>query len=203
MSYQENKRKFFYDFSVKLGMVFSKIPLTPNQWTLLSLVPAILAAYFLTKEYFLTAGTLFFVALFIDWIDGSVARVVGRATAKGAYIDTIVDRYVEGIVIFGLLFASLPDFFIPVYGWVFVMLFGFLMTTYAKAASTEKVVMKEEHKGSFLNRAERTVILLIGILLGAIQPIYLTYVIAALAILTNLSAIQRIYRALKAHSIKA
>lgn len=193
MPYQENKRKFFYNFSVKLGLVFSRIPLTPNQWTLLSLLPAILAFYFLTKEYFLTAGVLFFAALFIDWIDGSVARVVGQASPKGAYVDTIVDRYVEAIVIFGLLFAALPDFFIPIRGWIVIMLAGFFLTTYAKSASSEKGVMEEEHEGSFLNRAERTAILGIGILAAALQPIYLTYVIVILAVLTNLAAIQRIF----------
>jgi len=199
MPYQENKRKAFYNFSVKLGMFFSNIPLTPNQWTALSLVPAILAAYLLTQEYFATAGVLFFAALFIDWIDGSVAKVVGKANAKGAYVDTIIDRYVEGIVVFGLLFAALPDFFIPIRGWILIMLCGFFFSTYAKAASAEKGIMKEEHIGSFLNRAERTIILGAGILLAGLGPIYLTYVIVALAVLTNLAAIQRISSAFKAY----
>ncbi len=200
MPYQENKRKFFQNFSVKLGILFSKIPLTPNQWTLISLLPAVVAVYYLTKNQFIEAGALFFVALFIDWIDGSVARVVGQASAKGAYIDTIVDRYVETIVIFGLLFCTLPNFFVPIQAWILLMLFGFFMTTYAKAASSEKKVMSEEHTGSFLNRAERTIILDAGILIAVLEPIYLTYVIAALAVLTNLAAIQRIYIALKTYN---
>ncbi len=192
MAYQENKRKFFHNFSVKLGLVFGKIPLTPNQWSLASLIPAILAVYFLKKGVFLEAGVLFFLALFIDWIDGSVARVVGQSTAMGAFVDTIIDRYVEGLVIVGLLFSSLPDLFIPVRGWILTMLFGFMMTTYVKASAKEKGIIKEEHSGSFLNRAERTAVLGIGILAAALNPIYLTYAIAILAVLTNLAAIQRI-----------
>lgn len=202
MPYQEKKRMAFHSVSVKIGLTFSRIPLTPNQWTALSLVPAIIAAYLLTIEYFVSAGVLFFAALFIDWIDGGVAKVVGKASAKGAYVDTIVDRYVEGIIIFGLLFAGLPAFFIPVRGWILLMLCGFFFSTYAKSASAEKRIMQEEHKGSFMDRAERVLVLGAGILLAGLAPIYLTLVVAVLAVATNLAALQRIGRVFKAYNAK-
>jgi len=44
-------REKFEKLSVKIGIVFSKIPLTPNQWTIFSLVPALVAVYFLTAEF--------------------------------------------------------------------------------------------------------------------------------------------------------
>ncbi len=192
-------RKKFSNLSVKIGILFSKIPLTPNQWTIFSLVPAIVAVYFLSQQDFLLAGGLFIIAGFLDMVDGAVARVTGRTSRFGAYLDTIVDRYVEAIVVFGLLFVGLPGFYIPAYAWIFLYLFGSMMTTYAKSAAKEKELIPDgkELKGGILERAERMIILFIGIVAAAFNPMYLTYVIVALAILTNISTLQRIWIAQK------
>jgi phosphatidylglycerophosphate synthase len=188
------QREKFNRLSIKIGIICSKIPLSANQWTIVSLIPAIIAFYFLTKEQFLIGAILFFVSAAIDLVDGSVARVTGTVSKFGAYLDTIIDRYVEGIIIFGLLFASLPEFLIPAYAWIFLFLFGGATTTYAKAAAKEKELIAEgkELKGGMLERAERLIILFVGMLLATINPLYLTYVLALLAVLSNISALQRI-----------
>ena len=200
----KNRQKFA-GFSVKVGILFSKVGLSPNQWTLLTLVPTFVALYFLVKESFLLAAIFFIAASFIDLIDGSVARVTGRVTKLGAYLDTIVDRYVEGLIIFGLLFASLPNlvvsnFTIPLSALVFIFFFGSAMTTYSKAAAKEKELTEKEIKGGILERAERLILLFIGILLAIYNPLYLTYVIGILAVLSNITAIQRIWIACRSRT---
>lgn len=188
----KNRQKF-EQFSVKIGILFSKIPLTPNQWTIFSLAPALIALYYLTQGNFLIAGAFFIVSSFLDMVDGAVARVTGKVSKFGAYLDTMVDRYVEAIIMFGLLFVNLPGLYIPIYGWIFLYLFGGMMTTYAKAAAKEKEIIEEgkELKGGLLERAERLIILFIGIIAAAFNPIWLSYIIALLAILANISALQR------------
>jgi archaetidylinositol phosphate synthase len=183
----------FAKFSVKIGIAFSKIPLTANQWTGLSLLPVFVALYYLINQQFLFAAGLFIISAFIELIDGSVARVTGTVTKKGAYLNTVVDKYVEGIIILGLLFAGLPDFFIPIQAWIFLFFFGGMMTTYVKAAAKEKELTEKEIKGGFLERAERLLILFIGILLAAIDPFYLTYTIVVLAVLSNITVLQRMH----------
>ncbi|UCD07345.1 MAG: CDP-alcohol phosphatidyltransferase family protein [Candidatus Aenigmatarchaeota archaeon] len=187
------RREIFSSFSVKVGIVFSRIGLSPNQWTFLTIVPAIIALYFLVEKQFLVAAIFFIISAFIDLVDGSVARVMGKTSRLGAYLDTIMDRYVEGVIVFALLFSGLPGFYLPAYAWIFIYIFGSLMTTYAKSAAKEKELVYEELKGGLLERAERMVILFIGILLASIQPVYLTYVIVILAVLSNISALQRIW----------
>ena len=197
MVLSKNRDKFS-GFTVKVGIVFSKLGLSPNQWTLITLIPTFIALYFLVKEMFLEAAILFIVASFIDIVDGSVARVTGRVTKFGAYLDTIVDRYVEGIIVFGLLFASLPNliisgFTIPIPALIVIYLFGAMMTTYAKSAAKEKDLVEKELRGGLLERAERLLILFVGILIAIYNPLYLTYVIALLGFLSNITAIQRIF----------
>lgn len=186
-------RELFNKISIKMGIIFGKIPLTPNQWTLISLLPALVAFYFLTQQQFLYAAASFLVSAFLDFVDGSVARVSGRVTKFGAYLDTVVDRIVEGVMVFGLLFAGLPAFILPAQFWLFAYLFGAMMTTYVKAAAKEKDLVREEIKGGLLERAERLVILFVAILLAEFNPIYLTDIIIILAVLANITALQRIW----------
>lgn len=191
------RRMRFSSLSIKIGVIFSRVGLTPNQYTLLTLVLAVITFLFLTQEMFVAAAVFMIMAAFFDFVDGSVARVRAMASRAGAYIDTITDRYVEGIIIFGLLFAALPGFLFPAYAWLLLYLFGSMMTTYAKSAAKEKEIVYEELKGGILERAERMIILFVGIMLASVEPIYLTYVIILLAALSNITALQRIWAALR------
>jgi archaetidylinositol phosphate synthase len=188
------KRERFSLFSEKLGMAFSRIPLKPNTWTLLSLVTAALALYFMIRNDFLAASFLVILTGFIDIIDGAVARARGEATKRGAYLDTIADRYAEAIMLLGLLFVQLPTIFMSSQIWVFIYFLGAFMTTYAKAAASEKDI--GEVKGGFLERAERIVILFIGLFMAQFSLYYLLYAVIILAVLSNVSALQRICKAL-------
>lgn len=190
MLYKNRER--FNNISVKVGMLFSKLKLSPNQWTLLTIIPAMLCFYFLIRQNFLLASLFFIFAAFLDFVDGSVARVTGRVTKFGGYLDTIMDRYVEMLIILGLLFCDLPIVYFPSYIWLFLLLFGSLMTTYVKAAAKEKDLAEKEIRGGIIERSERLILLFIGIFLATINTIYLMSIIIILSILTNITALQRI-----------
>ena len=171
--------------------------LSAGQWTGLSLLFGAGAAYFLATGGFLAAALLFAIAALCDAIDGAVARHLKTAGSRGAYIDTIADRYVEFFVIAGIFVAPLPDALLPARLWLLAYLFGSMMTTYAKAAAKEKGIVKAELNAGILQRAERMSLLFAGVLLAALEPLYLTYMIALLAALSNITAVQRIAKALR------
>ncbi|PIR71359.1 MAG: hypothetical protein COU43_03080, partial [Candidatus Nealsonbacteria bacterium CG10_big_fil_rev_8_21_14_0_10_37_25] len=106
----EEKREKFKRISNWTGSIFSKLGLTPNQYTLISLVFVLVSFYFLIKERLILALIFFLLAAFLDFIDGAVAKFLEKKTKKGAYLDTISDRYVEGIILLGFLFLPLADF---------------------------------------------------------------------------------------------
>lgn len=194
MSLYKNREKFS-NLSIKIGIIFSKLGMSPNQWTMITLIPTFIALYFLIMQNFIIAAAFFLFASFIDLIDGSVARVTGKVTKKGAYLDTIIDRYVEFIIIIGLFMIPLPGFYMPATFWLFLYLFGSMMTTYAKASAKEKELTAKELRGGILERAERLIILFAGIIIAAYSLLWLTMIIAALAILANITALQRITNA--------
>ncbi len=189
-------KRIFGDFSSKIGKFFAKFKLMPNQWTLLSIIPVLISAHLLINKEFLAAGVFFAIASFIDVIDGAVARVIGKVTKRGAYLDTVIDRYVEGIILFSMLFLKLPKVFLEAEFWIFAALFGSLISTYVKAAAKEKELVIEEMRAGLIGRAERLLILIIGIFLAEISPIFLVYVLIFLAIISNIAALHRIYLAL-------
>ena len=194
----EEKREKFQKISEVTGKFFSKLPLTPNQYTLISLFFVILSFWFLIQVNLVLALIFFLLAAFLDFIDGAVAKFTQRETKKGAYLDTICDRYVEGIILLGFLFLPLKGFFLlPAQVWVFLAFFGSLMTTYAKAAAKEKELVESELKKGLLGRAERVILISLSILLGIFNLSWIIYPIIILAIFSNITALQRIYLSLR------
>ena len=160
----KNRQKFQHQ-NDKVGKIFSKLPLSPNQWTSLSLIVAVISAYFIFQNNYICAAIFFAIAALCDIIDGAVARFRNVVSSKGGHIDNIADRYVEFIIILGLMFASLPLYYIDSRVWLLILLFGSMMTTYAKASAAEK--MNKQIKGGLLERGERMILLFIGIVFAS------------------------------------
>ncbi len=191
------RRHLFLSLEKKVGKLFSFFPFTPNQYTLISVMFALFSFYFLVKENIILALFFFLLAGFLDFVDGAVARYKNIATKKGAYLDTIVDRYVEGILLLGILFLPLPKIFLPHYFWIALILFGSVLTTYAKAAAKEKELVIQELKGGLLSRGERIILLLLSLILGYFNYYWMSYLLILIAVLTNITALQRIIWAIK------
>jgi len=194
----DTKRHWFKDLEKVVGSIFGALPLTPNQYTYLSGIFALVGLWFMMGENLVWATIFFLVAAGLDFVDGAVARAKNMSSKMGAYLDTVFDRYVEGIIFFGMLFLALPTVFIPGQAWVYLAIFGSVVTTYAKAAAKEKDLVNQELKGGLLSRGERLILIFIALILGIIYPdyLYMTYVVAIIAILANFTAIQRVHSAI-------
>jgi len=190
------KREKLQKIENKIGKFFSEF-LTPNQYTLLSLVFVLFCFFSLVKNNLALALIFFLISAFLDFIDGAVARFAKKATKKGAYLDTICDRYVEGIALLGFLFLPLTSFVLPAHVWIFLAFFGSLITTYSKAAAKEKELTKKEIKKGLLGRPERIILISLVIFLGILNLSWMIYPIIILAIFSNITAFQRIYLALR------
>ncbi len=168
--------------------------LKPNHITGLSIILAVLGFLTFVSQHFIPAFLFYSFSVLLDAIDGEVARIKGKASPKGAYLDTIADRYVEFVILLGFLFVEMPPFILNFDVWLFLVLFGSLLTTYAKAAAKEK--LNKEIVSCLLERGERGIILLFSVLILNFDKNMVTYIFILLAFLTNFSAIQRILNAL-------
>ena len=197
MLYQ--KRDSFNGLEKKLGKIFSYFPVTPNQWTLISVIAGLVSMYFIIKQSFIIAIFFFLFSGFADYLNGIIARHRNIYTKAFMYLDTVSDRYVDMFILFGMLFLSLPKIFFPSYIWIFLILFGSLATAFAKAAAKEKGLENYDSRGGFVTRPERIILLSIALYLGTIDRsfIWTTYILIFMVFITNFTALQRVYLAIK------
>ena len=184
---------------VRIGILFSKVGLSPNGWTALSLAPALFGFIALYMHNLLLGLALFVISAFMDIIDGNVARVTKSVSNLGAFLDGVVDRYVEFSLYIGLWFylENTQQVLLPHSLWLLLLVFGAMMPSFITAYADHRNVIADPEKlkniGGILERFERLLLLYDGMLLGLLNPILLAYTIILTALLANFTALQRIY----------
>ncbi len=85
-----------------LFIVKHNIPITPNQVSILSLVLSMIAGILVVREYLILGGILIQVSSILDGVDGELARVTGRVSRRGGFMDAVIDRYSDIAILLGL-----------------------------------------------------------------------------------------------------
>jgi CDP-diacylglycerol--glycerol-3-phosphate 3-phosphatidyltransferase len=129
-------------------------------------------------------GGIALVAAVFDMLDGRVARLRGRETKFGAYLDSTMDRYSDMLLYLGLLilYARLERTGLMVLVWVAA--FGGFMTSYARARAESLI---PRCPVGLMERPERVVLIIAGAILNRMVA-----VLWVVALLSNITAIQRI-----------
>ena len=164
--------------------------LTPNHVSGVGVIFAIISALLywnsLSNPSILIAATIFLLASgFCDALDGALARIYGETTVFGGFLDSLLDRYVDAIILGGIILGGLCHLF-----WGLAALIGSLLVSYVRARA-EAAGVKMETVG-IAERAERLIILAVASLLSVIWLEALEWSIILLAILTNLTVLQRV-----------
>src|SRR5262245_28368593 len=171
-------------WSDPVGRVLFRLRLRPNHLTLIGLVVSFFAAGAFIADHLRSAGLLLVLAGLCDLFDGSLARASGQVTAFGAFLDSVIDRYSDLIVLLGIvvLFARTPN----ARGALVAMagLVGSVMVSYTKARAESIGV---ECNVGVMERPERIICLVAGAVLDLLEP-----ALWVLAVLSNLTAVQRI-----------
>mgnify|MGYP001585348352 CR=1 FL=1 len=147
-----------------ISSLIARTGINPNVFSSIALIWAVLAAYFIANMYMVSG--LIFVVLAAVWdaFDGSLARVAHKVTKFGNYLDAMIDRYVEIIILLGFAFSG---FFIE----SFLVVSGSLLVSYAKAR-TAIVVPIDNHDwpAAIGERFDRLSLLVIGIIISLFFP---------------------------------
>ena len=156
----------------------------PNLLTVIGLSFGFICLILTINNRLLLAGLALFVSGFFDLLDGAVARQYGRVTAYGGFLDSVLDRYTDLSVAFGIFiyFLRHGDHLFGIL--TFVAAIGIVIVSYIRARAEAASL---QCKSGLLERPERTILLIIGLCFGILKP-----VIILLAVLTHFTAIQRI-----------
>jgi len=176
------------------AQLFHSMGFTPNHLSLLGLLFAYLSAYLywassLDSWGLIPAAGFLLISGFFDALDGILARLHGDVTVLGGFLDSLLDRYADALVFLGIIVGWL--LVNPVWVlWGFLALVGSLLVSYSRARA-EAAGVKMESVG-VAERAERIIILAVASFLSLLWADALRWSVVLLAVLTNLTVLQRV-----------
>ncbi len=159
----------------KIGKAFASTGLSPNFWTFVGLVFAIASAlvYGLGVEFgLIIGGILLLVSGFFDMVDGQVARVTGKTSRKGSYLDSMFDKIAEVAIFLGLMIGGYAEPYL-----VMLAITLSLLVSYARAKSD---ALNINLQGIGIGeRAERLLVIAIIGIIGYMEPAVMIVVVIA------------------------
>ena len=172
-----------------VARVFASTPITPNMLTIFGFLLNLVVAYLLASGNLIAGGVMIIVAGLFDMLDGALAKVTNRTSDFGAFLDSVVDRYSEAAVLFGLLlyyYQQPNDQGLIEIVLIYVILVGSMMISYSRARAGALNIRNEV---GLMARPERIILLAAGLLFNAYLLVPVLWV---LAIGTQLTALQRV-----------
>ncbi len=162
-----------------------KLGLTANFITLLGLVGNIAAAYLIARGNLLAGGLVAAFMAPLDALDGALARKAGVIGKFGAFLDSVVDRYDEMILLAGVLYYFQSQAYTLGVMLTYAALCGSVLVSYTRARAEG---LGFSGKAGIFSRIERSIVLILGLVFNQ-----LLISVGIIAILANVTAIQRIF----------
>jgi archaetidylinositol phosphate synthase len=166
----------------KMGKGFAATGLSPNFWTFVSLGFALIAAvvYGMGIEFgLIIGGILLLVSGFFDMVDGQVARITGKTSKKGEYLDSMFDKISEVAIFLGILIGGYAEPYL-----VLLAITLSLLVSYARAKS-DLINIKLQGIG-IGERAERLLVIAVIGIIG-----FMDYAVLIVVIIAGVTLIQR------------
>ena len=184
------RRNLAYRITDPIVRILSRSRITPNTLTFINLALNIIAAYVITTGYFLLGGVLVLVSGLFDLLDGALARFTKQTTKFGAILDSTVDRISEAAILCGLLI-----WYIPQEGTslkivlIFLVLIGSFLVSYIRARAEG---LGWQCQVGLFTRAERIIVLAIGLLINQIFIHSIFVALCVLAVFVFVTVVQRL-----------
>lgn len=166
-----------------------KIGFTPAGITLIGLVITVAGAVLVAFGYLTGGAAVIAVGVFLDTLDGPLARATGTASLRGAFLDTMSDRVGEISIWVGLAVYLREE---P--GWLVLCLLALafsLLTPYVRAKAES---WGAEGRGGSMGRAERMILAVLGIFFAGFWEPILYGMLVIFVVLSALTVAQRVRR---------
>ena len=175
--------------SEPMARLLAKTKVTPNQMTWAALGIAILSLISFILGYNIIAGLLVQLSSIVDGIDGSLARLKGMTSEFGGFLDSVLDRYADILIVLGLTLWSLSHETYPG-----IWLVGLLAITGIICVSYTRARINPDHRHlfdtGFKSLASRDIRLFLIMLGAVIGQAYFCLVV--IAVLTNVVVFYRL-----------
>lgn len=173
-----------------IGVTLRRAGLTADILTLTGIVMAATAAVVIANGY-LRIGLVFLILTGIpDALDGAVAKASGTTSVRGAFLDSVSDRFTDSLIFFGIIWylADSEPGHTMMLG--VAVLIGASLVSYQRAKAES---LGFDAKGGIMERAERFIALGVGLLF----PEILVPILWLMLVLTIITALQRFVKVWK------
>ena len=157
----------------------------PNLFTIVGFFATLAASLLILKGFWFLAGLAIILSGLFDLFDGVAAREFGKVTAFGGFLDSVLDRYSDLLLLLALLIDCLKK---GDSGLVILTSFASIGTVLIPYVRAKAEALHVPCTMGLMERAERIILLSIGTLFQWMEPI-----LWILAILTHFTVLQRIY----------
>lgn len=165
----------------------ARLGVTPNAVTVAGFVFNVVTAIVIATGHLTAGSILLFLSAGFDMLDGALARVSSQQSRFGAFLDSVLDRYSEATILGALVYVFTVRGNVPVVLLVYAVAIGSLLISYARARAEG---LGLDAKVGIAPRPERIIILGLGLLINFATAVA---ALVILAILTHVTAIQRLY----------
>jgi len=189
----KEKSKTWVAVSHSIGLLFSKLPFSPNfiTWTTL---PVALFGFISIVMGHTAIGLIFFIATgILDIIDGPLARYLGKPTAYGAFLDGSLDRFVDFLVIFSYLWLAISTPLMPLAMWVAMAIFFAIIPSFEVAYANHRGAVNDPEEKliwRILNRGEMYTLMMLVIFISQWSMTWAGYFLVLLVLLSAITTLQ-------------
>jgi len=183
------------DAAVKpMGAALRKTGLTPDHLTVLGLLVGAASAIAVGAGYLRLGLLLVILAALPDLLDGALAKASNTSSQRGAFFDSTIDRLTDALLLGGIAyyFATTKDPRLAVLPYAVLAVSSLVSYQRAKAES-----LGLDAKGGLMERAERIVVLCVGLLLESFFTDALVWILWGMLILISITAVQRFVKVWK------
>ena len=194
LSFTNKMRLWFRWYLNPVAGFLNRLGIHPNTVTLIGLAGTVVVAVLIVSGQLTWAGILLLIMGPVDAMDGTLARMRNEATAWGAFVDAVTDRYSELFLFLGfLLYYMLHPNALGVI-LAYLAAAGSVLVSYVKARADAS---KLDADVGLLTRVERYVVMIPSLIFSGLYPPLALIGLAIIAIFANITALQRIMRVRK------
>lgn len=189
----EHLRTFFTNLITPVARLLLRLNVSPDAVTVVGTLGVVVAALWFFPQGQLLVGVLVITAfVFSDLLDGTMARLSGRTSTWGAFLDSTLDRMGDSAIFGGLVlyYAFTVGSEVLAALTLYCLVTGWL-TSYTRARAES---LGYEAKVGIAARADRLVAVLVAAGLSDIfeLPVLLEAVLWLLAVASSVTVVQRI-----------
>ena len=178
----ETRKKISHYLTDVPAALLAKTGISPNALSLFGFSLSLIAAALIALDLFIAAGVTILIASFFDMLDGALARKTNGETRFGAFLDSMLDRLSEGFFFLAIVFTFTRT---GQATWVLITTATLLITQLVSYSRARAEAIGIDCKVGLFTRAERVIILAVGILINQLEIALMIILVFSLASLVQ------------------